>query len=86
MSCFYARYEGALDPWLSSLWIMIKQNPILSENLQVLEPDLKTMDSPKYQIKYHNIDKMHPLFSTASGTVFRIFDFFFFFGMGTEFY
>lgn len=69
--CFFcARYEGALDPWLSSLWNMIKQIPIFSINLQVLDPDLKTVDSPKYQIIYHRIDMMQPLFSTSSGTVF----------------
>ena len=58
---------------------MIKQIPIFSINLQVLDPDLKTVDSPKYQIIYHNIDMMQPLFSTSSGTVFCEFLFFIFY-------
>ncbi|CAM8994534.1 unnamed protein product [Rhodiola kirilowii] len=48
-------YEGALDPWLSSLWSALhKQGSKFFP--KGLEPDYNWVDKPKLQITYHNTD------------------------------
>ncbi|OVA01425.1 Flavodoxin [Macleaya cordata] len=61
-------YEGAFDPWLSSLWSVLNQiNPtIFPRGTGVMDPDMRTLDRPKFQIIYHDIEKMQSLFSTTS--------------------
>ncbi|XP_059645698.1 NADPH-dependent diflavin oxidoreductase 1 isoform X2 [Cornus florida] len=58
-------YEGALDPWMSSLWKMLHQkNPLFfPKGTDVLIPDVKLMDQPKIQITYHDVDKVLSQFS-----------------------
>ncbi|KAJ9682909.1 hypothetical protein PVL29_018769 [Vitis rotundifolia] len=61
-------YEGALDPWMSSLWnTLSKMNPKFFPNgIDFLIPDAQLIDSPKVQITYHDVDKVHSHFSTDS--------------------
>ncbi|KAK9271840.1 hypothetical protein L1049_002205 [Liquidambar formosana] len=61
-------YEGALDPWLSSLWNMLNQlNPkFFPEGPDFVVPDIKLVDQPKVRITYHDVDKVHSHFSTVS--------------------
>ncbi|KAF8399141.1 hypothetical protein HHK36_015006 [Tetracentron sinense] len=61
-------YEGALDPWLSSLWNILNQmNPrIFPRGPESMGPDMKMMDRPKFQIIYHNVNKMQSLFPAVS--------------------
>ncbi|XP_047317578.1 NADPH-dependent diflavin oxidoreductase 1 [Impatiens glandulifera] len=47
-------YEGALDPWMSSLWKALYQmNPKMFPAGVDLVPDMKLVDQPKIQIVYH---------------------------------
>ncbi|GMH04303.1 hypothetical protein Nepgr_006142 [Nepenthes gracilis] len=61
-------YEGALDPWLSSLWkVLNKSNPEFFPNgIDIVRPDMNLMDCPKVQITYHDVDKVHSEFAAAS--------------------
>lgn len=61
-------YEGALDPWLSSLWSFLSRtNPIiLPRGMGVLDPAMEILDCPKFQVIYHDGDKLQAQFSTAS--------------------
>ena len=65
------RYEGALDPWMSSLWnTLSKMNPKFFPNgIDFLIQDVHLIDPPKVQITYHDVDKVHSHFSTDSGNV-----------------
>ncbi|KAL1802446.1 hypothetical protein ACET3Z_031093 [Daucus carota] len=61
-------YEGALDPWMSSLWNALYQyNPDLlprGPNIMMAYADL--IDQPKFKIIYHETDNLHSQFSTVS--------------------
>ncbi|XP_058078340.1 NADPH-dependent diflavin oxidoreductase 1-like isoform X2 [Magnolia sinica] len=60
-------YEGALDPWLSSLWNMLRQtNPVFSRGLQINDLNVRTLDCPKYQITCHTVDEMQAMVSNTS--------------------
>ncbi|KAL1566586.1 multidrug-resistance type transporter [Salvia divinorum] len=49
-------YEGALDPWMSSLWsILYQRNPRLLPN--AITPDDTLMDQPKVQVIYHDTEE-----------------------------
>ncbi|KAJ8775393.1 hypothetical protein K2173_023158 [Erythroxylum novogranatense] len=62
-------YEGALDPWMSSLWpVLNKIKPKLFPNgPDFLIPDSKLIDQPKVQIIYHESEKLGLHLSSASG-------------------
>lgn len=56
-------YEGALDPWMSSLWHMLYQrNHRLLPN--VATPDAILIDQPKIQVIYHDIEDGLPPVAT----------------------
>ncbi|GAV75656.1 NAD_binding_1 domain-containing protein/Flavodoxin_1 domain-containing protein/FAD_binding_1 domain-containing protein [Cephalotus follicularis] len=61
-------YEGALDPWMSSLWKMLYQmNPkFLPNGPDFFIPDMNLIDQPKVQITYHDVHKVYSELSTAS--------------------
>lgn len=68
------RYEGALDPWLSSLWNMLYQlNPsIFPKGPDFVTPDENLVDLPKVRIMYHDVEEVNSQFSIASGNLFQI--------------
>nr|XP_043620938.1 NADPH-dependent diflavin oxidoreductase 1 [Erigeron canadensis] len=47
-------YEGALDPWMSSLWTMLyNENPkLFPKGVDISISDIKTLDQPKVDITY----------------------------------
>lgn len=51
-------YEGALDPWLVSLWKLLNQmNPtILPKVSNIQDAHMKKLDRPKFQISYHCVE------------------------------
>uniref|UniRef100_A0A7N0T9N3 NADPH-dependent diflavin oxidoreductase 1 n=2 Tax=Kalanchoe fedtschenkoi TaxID=63787 RepID=A0A7N0T9N3_KALFE len=60
-------YEGALDPWLSSLWsALLEQDSRFFPN--GLEPDYNWADKPKLQIKYHDTKYLHSHISNGGAT------------------
>lgn len=66
------RYEGALDPWMSSLWKMLYQkNHSLLPNAAT--PDAILIYQPKIQIIYHDTEEGLP--SVATKTGFKLFTF-----------
>ncbi|KAJ6364847.1 hypothetical protein OIU76_029757 [Salix suchowensis] len=62
-------YEGALDPWMSSLWIMLYQiNPKFFPNgPDFVISDTTLIDRPKFQITYLETDKVDLQSSSATG-------------------
>ncbi|KAJ3695153.1 hypothetical protein LUZ60_000530 [Juncus effusus] len=48
-------YEGALDPWLISLWKTLNHiNPsILPQISEILHPHMTNLENPKFKIVYH---------------------------------
>lgn len=55
-------YEGALDPWMSSLWKALYQlNPKMFPEGVDLVPDMKLLDQPKLQIVYHDDEAVSQL-------------------------
>ncbi|KAI3977589.1 hypothetical protein MKX01_000502 [Papaver californicum] len=61
-------YEGAFDPWLASLWSALHQiNPIiLPRGIGFTDPATTMLDHPKFQIIYHEHDKIESLYSYNS--------------------
>ncbi|XP_071692844.1 NADPH-dependent diflavin oxidoreductase 1-like [Rutidosis leptorrhynchoides] len=55
-------YEGALDPWMSSLWTMLYNvNPLLfPKGLDISMSDIKMLHQPKVDITYLDSDKVYP--------------------------
>ncbi|KAH7845807.1 hypothetical protein Vadar_006308 [Vaccinium darrowii] len=53
-------YEGALDPWMSSLWnTLYEKNPkLFPKGPGFLIPNMEFMDKPKMQVVYHEADKV----------------------------
>ncbi|KAI3667033.1 hypothetical protein L6452_42075 [Arctium lappa] len=51
-------YEGALDPWMLSLWTMLyNENPqLFPKGLDIFVSDVKTLDQPKLDITYLDSD------------------------------
>lgn len=66
------RYEGSLDPWMSSLWTTLNQiNPnLLPNGVDFVLPDMKLMDQPKVVVTYHVNNAKSPIFSATSGNLF----------------
>ncbi|KAJ6364908.1 hypothetical protein OIU76_029813 [Salix suchowensis] len=62
-------YEGALDPWMSSLWIMLYQiNPKFFPNgPDFVISDTTLIDRPKFQVTYLETDKVDLQSSSATG-------------------
>ena len=65
---FNHRYEGALDPWLTSLWYTLYQidSKFFPNGPDFLIPNDKLIDQPKIQITYHATD-VADLSSSNSG-------------------
>lgn len=66
-----SRYEGALDPWLSSLWRMLSQmNPeLFPDGPDYVISDKKLLDLPKVQIRYHAADEVNLQYLVDSGNL-----------------
>ncbi|CAL9759323.1 unnamed protein product, partial [Musa acuminata subsp. burmannicoides] len=60
-------YEGALDPWLLSLWKMLNTvHPnILPRVSDIMDPSKRSLDHAKIEVIYHSSDKMQPDHLTA---------------------
>jgi hypothetical protein len=56
----YTRYEGALDPWLLSLWKSLSEtNPsILPTVSAITDPNLNTLGDPKVQVTYYSSNEV----------------------------
>ncbi|KAL4568907.1 hypothetical protein LXL04_024525 [Taraxacum kok-saghyz] len=54
-------YEGALDPWMSSLWTMLyNQNPkFFPKGLDISVSDIKQLGQPKVDITYLDSDSVY---------------------------
>lgn len=65
------RYEGALDPWMTSLWNMLNNiNPKFFLNgPDYVIPSKQSIGQPKFQVQYHVIDNMDSQFSSSSGNL-----------------
>lgn len=63
-------YEGALDPWLLSLWRKLNQlnSMILPRVSDIYDTSRKTLGRPKYQVTYHSSNELQSDFSSTSGT------------------
>lgn len=61
-------YEGALDPWMSSLWrvLSVIKPEFFPNGADIMIPDETLIDQPKVQITYHNTDNVEFQISTAS--------------------
>ncbi|XP_028805861.1 NADPH-dependent diflavin oxidoreductase 1 isoform X2 [Neltuma alba] len=61
-------YEGALDPWMLSLWQVLSliKPEFFPNGADVIVPNETLIDQPKVQITYHNTDIVESQFSTAS--------------------
>lgn len=57
---FIHRYEGALDPWLLSLWRTLNQiyPSILPRMSDILHPEMRTLENAKFQVIYHSADSV----------------------------
>jgi len=82
------RYEGALDPWMSSLWSSLYQiNPeLFPKGLDFIVSDTELMGQPKVIITYHATNQAHLLLSDTSGDLFSLLNFVYeksFFGLHT---
>ncbi|CAA0814372.1 NADPH-dependent diflavin oxidoreductase 1 [Striga hermonthica] len=64
-------YEGALDPWMSSLWnILYQKNPKLLPNGPDLStPDATLLDQPRVQIIFHDAEEWVPPHSTTTDLI-----------------
>nr|CAD1824092.1 unnamed protein product [Ananas comosus var. bracteatus] len=53
-------YEGALDPWLLSLWRTLNQiyPSILPRMSDILHPEMRTLENSKFQVIYHSADSV----------------------------
>ncbi|KAJ0986265.1 hypothetical protein J5N97_004621 [Dioscorea zingiberensis] len=53
-------YEGALDPWLSSLWSALSQTfpTIISSNSDSFDSQGGILDQPKFEVTFHGMDNM----------------------------
>ncbi|KAF7819991.1 NADPH-dependent diflavin oxidoreductase 1 isoform X1 [Senna tora] len=66
-------YEGALDPWMSSLWRVLSEiKPKLIPNgTDFMIPDATLIDKSKVQITYHNTGHVDSPFSTSSDLIYN---------------
>ncbi|KAJ0986308.1 hypothetical protein J5N97_004664 [Dioscorea zingiberensis] len=53
-------YEGALDPWLSSLWSALSRTfpTIISSNSDSYDSQGGILDQPKFEVTFHGMDNM----------------------------
>ncbi|TXG61274.1 hypothetical protein EZV62_012637 [Acer yangbiense] len=60
-------YEGALDPWLRSLWGSLYQiNPsFFQQGPDFVIPNVKLIEQPKVHITYHKVERAHSQFTNA---------------------
>ncbi|KAF9604811.1 hypothetical protein IFM89_010352 [Coptis chinensis] len=63
-------YEGALDPWLSSLWRILNQmSPrVFVRGIADVDSATEILVHPKFQVIYHEADNLLPNSSSASGS------------------
>ncbi|KAF9605146.1 hypothetical protein IFM89_014137 [Coptis chinensis] len=61
-------YEGALDPWLSSLWRILNQmSPtVFVRGIADVDSAMEILVHPKFQVIYHEADNLLPNSSSAS--------------------
>ncbi|CAI0451097.1 unnamed protein product [Linum tenue] len=61
-------YEGALDPWMTSLWRVLYQiNPtFFPHGPDYIPPTSQLLDQPKYQIVYHELGLLQAGLSVVS--------------------
>nr|GMD34703.1 NADPH-dependent diflavin oxidoreductase 1 isoform X2 [Ipomoea batatas]GMD66968.1 NADPH-dependent diflavin oxidoreductase 1 isoform X2 [Ipomoea batatas] len=61
-------YEGALDPWMSSLWNVLHQNnPMLFPNGPEYETsNIELLDQPKIKITYHDAYDTDAVYHTVA--------------------
>ncbi|CAN1122977.1 NADPH-dependent diflavin oxidoreductase 1 [Linum perenne] len=61
-------YEGALDPWMTSLWHALHQMypTFFPHGPDYVSRTVELLDQPKYQIIYHELDEMLPMISDAT--------------------
>lgn len=66
------RYEGALDPWLMSLWKTLNHiNPkLLPEMSEILHPTMRKLEHPKFKIIYHPSNRITEHDSHISGKIY----------------
>ena len=50
----YTRYEGALDPWLQSLWTSLHEtNPLLLPKItDIIQPNLDILGDAMVEVRY----------------------------------
>lgn len=65
------RYEGALDPWMSSfLNTLYEKNPkLFPKGPDFVIPDMDFMDRPKIEIVHHDADKVVSHYSNDAGNL-----------------
>ncbi|WOK95727.1 NADPH-dependent diflavin oxidoreductase 1 [Canna indica] len=61
-------YEGALDPWLLSLWrrLNIVHPYILPRVSDIMDPSKRSLDQAKFEVLYHFADEIQSKLSTIS--------------------
>ena len=66
----YTRYEGALDPWLLSLWRSLNQAnmSLLPRISDIINPNLNNLGNAKIEVIYYSCDDA-PQDSIVSGAV-----------------
>ncbi|PWA66123.1 NADPH-dependent diflavin oxidoreductase 1 [Artemisia annua] len=54
-------YEGALDPWMSSLWSVLynENRQLFPKGLDISASDTRMLDQPKLHITYLDLDEVH---------------------------
>lgn len=62
-------YEGALDPWMSTLWKALYQKDpkLFPKGPELMTSNMSLMDQPKVQITYHDVAEGTSNFSSIPG-------------------
>jgi hypothetical protein len=68
LRCCNIRYEGALDPWLLSLWKSLNETnqSLLPRVSDINDPNLSTLGDPKVHVIYYSSNEV-PQDSILSG-------------------
>lgn len=63
------RYEGALDPWLSSFWkkLNMMHPNILPRISDIMDPSMRSLEQAKFEVTYHLSDNIQLELSNVSG-------------------
>lgn len=67
----FCRYEGALDPWMSTLWKALYQKDpkLFPKGPELMTSNMSLMDQPKVQITYHDVAEGTSNFSSIPGNL-----------------